>query len=106
MAEGKTINMTAEMMDKVITAIKKYREVADAEYKNVNTAVTSLVGKGFQGSAANGYLSFYTSNVEPAIGKSLTGVLDTFENICNTIKKGIPDDGGVDEQLGAENERK
>ena len=91
------------MLDTAISAITTYRETTSTLYTNVGTEVTNLTANDFTGSAATGFVNFYTNNIEPATGQSLTDVLDTLEQICNSIKSAIPDVEGVDEQLGTAN---
>jgi uncharacterized protein YukE len=98
-----TVNITPEMMDAAVAAITTYRETTSALHTSVGTEVTNLTASDFTGSAATGFVNFYTNNIEPATGKSLTEVLDTLEQICNSIKSAIPDVDGVDEQLGTAN---
>ena len=94
-----TVNITPEMMDKAVQAIKTYRSEAERLHSSVETEVTNLTNKDFTGSASTGFLNFYTSKIKPATGKSLTDILETLEQICNSIKSAIPDTDGVDEQL-------
>jgi uncharacterized protein YukE len=98
-----TVNITPEMMDAAVKAISEYRSSTQALYKSVDTEVNNLTAKDFTGSASTGFVTFYTNNIEPVTGKSLTDILDTLESICNSIKSAIPDTEGVDEQLGAAN---
>ena len=72
-------------------------------YTNVSGEVTNLTESDFTGSASTGFVNFYTNNVEKAIGKGLTDILTTLEEICKSIKSGIPDIEGVDEQLATAN---
>ncbi len=98
-----TVNITPEMMDEAIKAVEAYRETTGTLYTSVDTEVTTLTASDFTGSASTGFVSFYTNNIEPATGQSLTDVLDTLVAICNSIKAAIPDAEGVDEQLGTAN---
>ena len=98
-----TVNITPEMMDAAVKAIGAYRETTEELHKNVETEVTTLTSNDFTGSAASGFYDFYTNNIAPATGTSLTTALDTLEEICTSIKSAIPDVEGVDEQLGAAN---
>lgn len=98
-----TVNITPEMMDAAVKAIADYRATTEELHKNVETEVTNLTSNDFTGSASSGFYNFYTNNIAPATGKSLTEALDTLEQICTSIKAAIPDVEGVDEQLGAAN---
>lgn len=98
-----TVNITPEMMDDAIKAIEAYRETTGTLHTNVETEVTTLTSSDFTGSASTGFWNFYTNNIAPATGTSLTTVLDTLVQICNSIKSAIPDTDGVDEQLGTAN---
>lgn len=98
-----TVNITPEMMDAAVKAITEYRTTTETLHTNVETEVTNLTSSDFTGSASAGFVNFYTNNISPATGKSLTDVLVTLEQICNSIKAAIPDVEGVDEQLGTAN---
>ncbi len=98
-----TVNITPEMMDDAVKAITNYRTTTETLHTSISTEVTNLTAKDFTGSASTGFVSFYTNSIAPATGKSLTDVLNTLEQICNSIKSAIPDVDGVDEQLGAAN---
>lgn len=100
-----TVNITPEMMEAAVKAIADYRETTEDLHKNVNTEVTNLISNDFTGAASAGFYDFYTSNIEPATGSSLTEALNTLEEICSSIKAAIPDADGVDEQLGAANKQ-
>lgn len=98
-----TVNITPEMMDAALSAISAYRETTTTLHSSVESEVTNLTSNDFTGSAASGFFNFYTNNIAPATGKSLTGALDSLEEICKSIKAAIPDTDGVDEQLGTAN---
>ncbi len=98
-----TVNITPEMMDDAVKAITNYRTTTETLHTSISTEVTNLTAKDFTGSASTGFVNFYTNSIAPATGKSLTDVLNTLEQICNSIKSAIPDVDGVDEQLGAAN---
>lgn len=102
---GKTgaVNITPEMMDAAVKAIAAYRSTTDTLYTNVGDEVTNLTESDFTGSASAGFVDFYTNNVDKAIGKGLTDILTALEDICKSIKSGIPDIEGVDEQLRTAN---
>ena len=103
MGKTGTVNITPEMMDAAVKAIESYRSTTDTLYTNVSDEVTNLTESDFTGSASTGFVSFYTNNVDKATGKGLTDILTTLEDICKSIKSGIPDIEGVDEQLGTAN---
>jgi len=103
MGKTGTVNVTPEMMDAAVKAIESYRSTTDTLYTNVSDEVTNLTGSDFTGSASTGFVNFYTNNVDKATGKGLTDILTTLEEICKSIKSGIPDIEGVDEQLGTAN---
>lgn len=98
MGKTGTVNVTPEMMEAALKAIESYRSTTDTLYTNVSGEVTNLTESDFTGS-----VNFYTNNVEKAIGKGLTDILTTLEEICKSIKSGIPDIEGVDEQLATAN---
>ena len=103
MGKTGTVNVTPEMMEAALKAIESYRSTTDTLYTNVSGEVTNLTESDFTGSASTGFVNFYTNNVEKAIGKGLTDILTTLEEICKSIKSGIPDIEGVDEQLATAN---
>lgn len=103
MGKTGTVNVTPEMMEAALKAIESYRSTTDTLYTNVSGEVTNLTESDFTGSASKGFENFYTNNVEKAIGKGLTDILTTLEEICKSIKSGIPDIEGVDEQLATAN---
>lgn len=103
MGKTGTVNITPEMMAAAIKAITEYRTTTGTLHTNVETEVNTLTSSDFTGSASKGFVDFYTNNISTATGESLTKILDTLEQICNSIKSAIPDAEGVDEQLGTAN---
>lgn len=103
MGKTGTVNITPEMMDAAVKAITEYRTTTGTLHTSVETEVSNLISSDFTGSASTGFVNFYTNNVEKAIGKGLTDILTTLEEICKSIKSGIPDIEGVDEQLATAN---
>lgn len=103
MGKNGIVNVTPEMMDSAIKAITEYRTTTGTLHTSVGTEVTNLISNDFTGSASKGFENFYTNNISKATGESLTKILDTLEQICNSIKSAIPDVEGVDEQLGTAN---
>ena len=85
-------------MDAAIKAITEYRTTTGTLHTSVGTEVTNLISNDFTGSASKGFENFYTNNISKATGESLTKILDTLEQICNSIKSAIPDVEGVDVQ--------
>ncbi len=105
MGQTGTVNVTPEMMEAAVKAIAEYRLATGRLHTSVETEVNNLTAGDFTGSASAGFVNFYTNNINPATGKNLNDVLDTLEQICGSIKSAIPDVEGVDEQLGAENNK-
>ena len=100
MGKTGTVNITPEMMDAAVKAITEYRTTTGTLHTSVETEVSNLISSD---SASKGFENFYTNNISKATGESLTKILDTLEQICNSIKSAIPDTEGVDEQLGTAN---
>ena len=74
-----TINITKDMMDKAITAIDTYQ----ATITNLNTEllaeIDGIIPSSFSGSAATGFKTFYTKNIEPNTGENLTKMLKSLK---------------------------
>lgn len=99
-----TVNVSTEMLQNAINAIEDYRQEADGLYTEVANAVAELIPGNFSGSAADGFKAFYDTKVEPALGKSLTELLDGMISMLDGLKSAIPAEDGVDEALAQENQ--
>ncbi len=99
-----TINITKDMMDKAITAIDTYQTTITTLNGELVDEIDGIIPSSFSGSAATGFKTFYTNNIEPNTGENLTKMLGSLKTICETVKKQIPGDNeGVDDQLGSGN---
>lgn len=105
MGQTGTINCTPEMLTSALSAIDTYRETTTSLHEKLTGEVTGLIPGSFSGSAAEGFNYFFTNQIEPAVGQSLTGLLDALQQMCQGILDGIPGDEGVDEQLGDANRK-
>lgn len=100
-----TVNLTPEMMKNALSVISTYRTTAATYKSNLENEVNSLIPGSFSGAAAEGFKQFYTEKIEPAIGESLTKLLDVLDQICEGILAAIPDTDGLDDQLGEGNKK-
>lgn len=109
MGTTQTINITTDMIDTALTALNTYRDEAVTQFKAVNGTMNTLLTAGnFAGAAADGYRSFYETNILPLIKEEESGqlmsLLKGFENFLTTVKQSLPESGGgVDDQLGKQN---
>lgn len=100
-----TVNISKAMMDAAVQAIDNYQSTVTGLNGRLQTEIEGLIPSSFSGSAANGFMTFYTNNISPNVGENLTKMLDTLKEICNSVKAQIPgDEQGVDEQLGQGNQ--
>ena len=99
-----TINITKDMMDKAINAIDTYQTTITNLNTELLAEIDGIIPSSFSGSAATGFKTFYTKNIEPNTGENLTKMLKSLKTICETVKKQIPGDTeGVDDKLGTGN---
>ena len=99
-----TINMTAKMISDIKAAVEDYRGKADALATNLASEISGLIPANFSGAAAEGFRSYYDSNIaEQLIGQSLKQLLDSIDQIADSISDAIPGAPGVDDQLGEGN---
>lgn len=99
-----TINVSTEMLQNAINAIEDYRQEANTLYTDVANIVSDLIPGNFSGSAATDFKGFYDTKVEPALGQSLTELLDGMVSMLEGIKGAIPAEEGVDEALAQANQ--
>lgn len=100
-----TVNITPEMMTNAISIIDEYKAQAETLYNRLYDEAHNLVPTNFSGSAAEGFLYFYTERIEPATKEDLTKMLDALRQICEGILKAIPAENGLDDQLGEGNRK-
>lgn len=93
------IYITLEMMDHAIEAIERFRSSTRELHSCVESEVTTLISSDFIGSAADGFVNFYRNNIECATGSNLSDILDSLEQICQSIRDVILLENGIDEQL-------
>jgi uncharacterized protein YukE len=100
-----TVNITPEMMKNALNVIEEYRTQSTALYDQLSNEVANLVPGNFSGSAADGFKTFYTEKIEPAVGTGLTQLLDALRDICQGTLDAIPNTDGLDDQLGEGNKK-
>jgi len=98
-----TVNITPEMMRNALNVIEEYKTKTNSLHTQLTDAVTSLIPGSFSGSAAEGYMAFFNSSIEPAVGEGLTNLLKALEDIVQGTLEAIPDTDGLDDQLGEGN---
>lgn len=94
-----TVNMSAQMFNDIKAAVEEYRTTANNLKTDLEGVINGLVGTDFVGSAANGFKTFYTNNIEPANGEGLTNLLKAIDDIADAALKAIPGANGLDDQL-------
>ncbi len=100
-----TVNITPEMMTNALKAIADYREQSTSLHDQLADEVENLIPGNFSGSAADGFKTFYTEKIEPAVGTGLTQLLDALRDICQGTLDAIPNTEGLDDQLGEGNKK-
>ena len=107
MAMGKngTVNISVKMMTDIINAVEEYKKITSTLYTNLDNEITGLVGNGFAGAAANGFNTFYTTNIKPVTGDGLTKLLKAIDDIATATKNALPGKNGLDDQLGEGNSK-
>ena len=99
-----TVNITPEMISAALSAVEEYEATSQRLYQRLDTEVNNLIPGSFSGSAASGFQTFYTNQIEPITGKAVTDIIELLRNILNGINDAIPKDGdGLDDQLGTQN---
>lgn len=100
-----TVNVSREMMNQAVQAIDTYQTTITALNNKVVQELQSLIPSNWSGSAADGFNAFYTTKIAPNTGENLTKMLTGLKDICNAIKAQVPEESGVDEQLGQVNKQ-
>lgn len=95
-----TVNVSPEMLTNALSAVDDYRTEVQSLHTQINAMVGSMIPQDFSGSAADGFMAFYTNNIEPATGDGVNKLLDAMDAMLNGILQAIPAEEGVDEQLG------
>jgi len=100
-----TVNITPEMLRNALNAIDEYEATTNNLHAALNETVTGLIPGSFSGNAADGFMFFYTENIEKAVGEGLTNLLKALREIIEGILQAIPDADGLDDQLGDGNKQ-
>ena len=103
MGQTGTVNITPEMMKNALSVIEDYRTKTDNLHNQLSEEVAGLIPGSFSGSAAEGFKYFYTEKIDPAVGEGLTQLLNALHDMCQGILEAIPDNDGLDDQLGEGN---
>lgn len=98
-----TVNITPEMLRNALNVIEEYKTKTDSLHTELTDTVNSLIPGSFSGSAAEGFKYFYNEKIEPAVGESLTNLLQALNDIVQGTLEAIPDTDGLDDQLGEGN---
>lgn len=100
-----TVNITPEMMRNALSVIEEYQKKTDNLHTELTDTVNSLIPGSFSGNAAEGFKFFYTEKIEPAVGESLTNLINALHDIVQGTLEAIPDTDGLDDQLGEGNKK-
>lgn len=100
-----TVNITPEMLKNALQAIEDYKQTTNALHTKLNDTMSELIPGNFSGNAAEGFRTFYDNKIEPAVGESLTKMLQALTDIVQGTLEAIPDNDGLDDQLGDENRK-
>lgn len=100
-----TVNITPEMMRNALNVIEEYQTKTNNLHTELTDTVNALIPGDFKGSAAEGFVSFYTNKIEPAVGESLTNLINALHDIVQGTLEAIPDTDGLDDQLGEGNRK-
>ena len=85
-------------------AIQAYKTACDAAFKEVDGAITGIMGKEFLGEAATGYNNFY-EQIKPAISTKLFGESESIASMLDSIIIAVEQMlNPVDPQLGTANQ--
>lgn len=97
--------LTHAIIKNAIAAVDSYISTANGIYEDLNRTISSLTGTNFLGDASDGYKTFYTEKVVPAITQNLTDPASSLtagiKNILQSIETQLLDT--VDPQLGENN---
>lgn len=100
-----TVNITPEMMRNALDVIEEYQKNTNDLHTKLTEAVETLTQNDFKGSAATGFVKFYNTKIESAIGEGLTNLLTALHDIVQGTLEAIPDTDGLDDQLGEGNQK-
>lgn len=100
-----TVNITPEMMRNALSVIEEYQTKTNSLHTQLTDTVNALIPGSFSGNAADGFKTFYTDKIEPAVGDNLTKLIQALHDIVQGTLEAIPDTDGLDDQLGEENRK-
>ncbi|MBQ6160942.1 MAG: hypothetical protein IJK24_08340 [Oscillospiraceae bacterium] len=100
---AETINVAAQMLTNAQTAISDYKTAIDGINESVSGAVSGLVGKGYVGSAAESFSTFYSNKINTLLTTDLEAMLKQLTDLCESIKNGFTTAEGVDEKVSEGN---
>lgn len=85
-------------------AIQAYKTACDVAFKEVDGAITGIMGEQFLGDAATGYSQFY-EQIKPAISTKLYGDAESITSMLDSIITAVEQMlNPVDPQLGTANQ--
>lgn len=98
--------LTATIVENAKSAIDTYISTATQNFQELDNLIKTLTGSEFKGDAANGYVTFYTNRIVPALTTNLTepgsSLTASLKSMLDNIKQSLLDT--VDQQLGQQNE--
>ena len=101
-----TTNLTVEIIENAKRAVDQYVTTTTGLFNDLKSAVDKLRASGFIGAASDGFETFFSNTLTPALTTNLT---DTSSSLTKTVKDiltSIQEQliGNVDTQLGNANE--
>lgn len=95
-----TIEITSAMMKAAKDAITQYQTDVAAAFANLADTVEGIQSS-FSGSAAAGFNTFYTERINEMLKENgtLSKLLKSLYDICDSAQKQLPGDEGTDEAL-------
>ncbi len=97
--------LTKAIIENAKGNVDTYIASATALYEELEGVMNSLTGTNFSGDAANGYQSFFKTQVTPALTENLTqqnSLMTSIKSILDSISTQLLDT--VDPQLGENNQ--
>lgn len=64
--------LSNQIIDQAIESVKDYISTVKGLYSELDSTISTLVGSGFVGEAADGYVQFFRTKATPALVDSLT----------------------------------
>ena len=93
--------LTKAIINSATDAVDTYIGTANSIANDLNLLISGLTGENFKGDAADGYTTFYTEKVVPAVTENLTGtnsLMKSIKTILDSIQTQLLDT--LDPQLG------